>query len=258
MKLAGLYTVWNALELLEGSIEQIYSETDVIILGWQSVSHHGERSTEVEGFVNKLKKKYKKIVLFEFKPRGGNTKAEERRKINQMIRVAQNQGCTHFFMSATDHYYVPEQFKKAKEQSKQYDVTASKMYTYFKKPEWRLEKIEGYYMPFICKLRVSQTYSADTNGKWNVLVDPALCILPNDSFYEFKEDELMLHHYSYVRENVTNKLQNAAARRNFQNKIPEIIKRFEEFDGEGNVPQFECGVIKVKNYFDICVGSSVL
>ena len=87
MKLAALYTVFNALELLEGSINQIYPHTDLVIIGWQSVSHHGEASSEVEPFVTKLKKKYKKVVLFEFKPRGGNAKAEERRKINQMIRV---------------------------------------------------------------------------------------------------------------------------------------------------------------------------
>lgn len=256
MKLTALYSVYNGLELLEGSIDQIYDNTDVIIIGWQRRSHYGEISEDVEPFVNKLQKKYKKVVLFEFKPRPNTIpKMEERRKINQMIREAQRLSCTHFFMSATDHYYVPEQFIKAKEKATQYDVTASKMYTYFKKPEWRLKDIESYYMPFICKLRVSQTYSADTHGEWNVKVDPALCILPNDSFYEFKENELMLHHYSYVREDMHNKLQNAAARRNFAAHIPEILERYDAFNGVGKVPQFECEVKEVKNYFDICVGS---
>jgi hypothetical protein len=258
MKLAALYLVYNGLELLEGSIDQIYSETDVIILGWQSVSHYGERSSEVEPFVNKLKKKYKKVVLFEFKPRPNPKKSsnfakqEERRKINQMIKVAQGLSCTHFFISATDHYYNSSQFVNAKEKAKQYDVTASKMYTYFKKPEWRLNPIETYYMPFICKLRVNQTYSADTHGKWNVYVDPALCILPNDSFYEFKEDELMMHHYSFVRNDVQNKLRNAAARRNFNNKIDDIIKEYEAFDGTGKVPYYINHTIEVvDNFFDI-------
>ena len=256
MKLGALYTVFNGLELLEGSINQIYDDTDLIIIGWQRYSHHGEESKEVELFVNKLKKKYKKVVLFEFKPRPNTIpKMEERRKINQLIRVAQQASCTHFFMSATDHYYVPEQFIKAKEKATQYDVTASKMYTYFKEPKWRLNKIESYYMPFICKLRVNQTHSADTHGKWNVHVDPALCILPNDSFYEFKEDELMMHHYSFVRNDVRNKLRNAAARRNFNGKIDEIIERYNEFEGVGKCPYFECEVKEVQNYFDICVGS---
>ena len=117
MKLAAIYSVWNGLELFEGSINQIYPYVDTIIIGWQRRSHYGEESTEVEEFVIKMKQKYKKIVLFEFKPRGGNTKAEERRKLNQLLRVAQQDICTHFFFSATDHYYKPEQFKLDKEKS---------------------------------------------------------------------------------------------------------------------------------------------
>jgi len=254
MKLAALYTVFNGLELLEGSIDQIYPYVDVIVIGWQKVSHHGNVSNDVEPFVHKMKRKYKKVELFEFKPRGGNnTKSEERRKHNQMIKVAQMQDCTHFFFSATDHYYVPEQFKKAKQKAKQYDVTASKMYTYFKSPSYRLDKIESYYMPFICKLRVNQTYCKDSKGDWEVYVDPSICVFPYDSFYEFTEDELIMHHYSYVRKDIKNKLINAAARRNFNNKIDDILKRYDEFQGFGNVPQFECGVIQVANYFDIKV-----
>ena len=155
-------------------------------------------------------------------------KREERRKHNEMIKVAEGQGCTHFFFSATDHYYDSLQFANCKQKAKQYDVTASKMYTYFKNPEWRLDPIESYYMPFICKLRKSQTYCRDTGGKWNVYIDPSLCAVPNDSFYEFKEDELIMHHYSFVRDDMSNKLMNAAARVNFDKDIDKILEDINE------------------------------
>lgn len=252
MKLAALYSVFNGLELLDGSIEQINSEVDTIVIGWQRVSHHGKLSTEVEPFVKKLKRKYSKVILFEFKPRGGDAKGEERRKYNQMIKVAQSDGCTHFFFSATDHFYEVEQFKSAKIKAKQYDVTASKMYTYFKNPEWRLDPIESYYMPFICKLKVNNTYCKDTQGKWNVHVDPALCIHPNDSFYEFSEEELMMHHYSFVRKDITDKLKNAAARVNFNDKLEDVIKDYESYNGSGVVPYYDKHTIKVvDNLFNI-------
>lgn len=252
MKLAVLYTVWNGLELLDGSIQQINNDVDTIVIGWQGVSHHGKKSEEVEPFVRKLKRKYKKVVLFEFKPRGGDAKGEERRKHNQMIKVAQNESCTHFFFSATDHYYETEQFKAAKIKATQYDATASKMYTYFKKPEWRLDPIESYYMPFICKLKVNMTYCRDTGGKWNVYVDPALCIVPNDSFYEFTESELMMHHYSFVRKDISGKLKNAAARVNFNDKIENIIKGYESYDGSGIVPYYpDHQIKKADNLFKI-------
>ena len=254
MRLAAIYTVWNGLELLEGSMNQIYPYTDVVVIGWQRHSHYGVESKEVEDFVTKLKRRHKKVVLFEFKPRGGNAKAEERRKLNQLIKVAQNESCTHFFFSATDHYYEGSQFANCKEKAKQYDVTASKMYTYFKSPEWRLTPIESYYMPFICKLRVNQTYCRDTRGKWFVYVDPALCVWPYDTAYEFKEDELMMHHYSFIRKDVENKLRNAAARRNFNDNIPEIIEQFRAFDGTGAVPYYNKHTVdKVDNLFDIKV-----
>jgi len=253
VKLAALYTVFNALELLDGSIQQINNDVDVIIIGWQEHSHYGQRSEEIEPFVKKLKRKYKKVVLFEFKPRADkDKKREERRKHNQMIRVAQSEGCTHFFFSATDHYYETKQFKAAKLKATQYDVTASKMYTYFKKPEWRLDPIESYYMPFICKLKVNMSYCRDTGGEWNVYVDPALCIVPNDSFYEFTENELMMHHYSFVRKDIGDKLKNAAARVNFNNKIEGIIKSYESYNGSGVVPYYPNHKVKsVDNLFNI-------
>ena len=254
MKLASLYTVWNALELLEGSIDQIYNDTDLIVIGWQKKSHYGVFSTEVEAFCIQLKKKYKKVKLVEFIPQRGNAKQQERSKINQMIKFAQRESCTHFFLSATDHYYVPSQFVIAKEKAKQYDVTASKMYTYFKDPSWRLQPIETYYMPFICKLRVNQTHSANTRGKWNVYVDPALCILPNDSFYEFKEEELMMHHYSFIRKDIEGKLRIAAAKGIFAKKIDSIIEDYKAFNGTGKIPYYSDHTIKVvKNYFNIVV-----
>jgi len=237
MRLAALYTVFNGLELLEGSINQIYDHVDMVIISYQKVSHHGEESLEVEPFVVKLKDKYPKIKLIEFKTRAGAfSKNEERRKINQMISLA-GEECSHFFISATDHYYESSRFANSKLIAEKYDVTASKMYTYFKDPRWRLTPLESYYMPFICKI-TDKTYSKDTKGVWNVPIDPALCIVPNESFYEFKEDELIMHHYSMVRDDIENKLRNAAARVNFNSDIEQIIKDCNNYKGVGKVPYF--------------------
>ena len=250
MKLAAIYLVFNALEHLEGSINQIYDHSDIIMIGWQKTSHYGDPSTIVEPFVNAIKDKYPKVVLFEHKERAGDPKKQERDKINTLLKQSLIHGCTHFFISATDHYYDPSQFAKCKEIAKDYQVTASKMWTYFKEPKWRLKEPEGYYMPFICQL-TPQTYTKNTRGVWNVHVDPALCFYPNDTFYEFSESELMMHHYSFVRLNLANKLRNAAARRNFNNRIPEILQKTKEFNGVGKCPYFNQEVVEVPNYFGI-------
>jgi hypothetical protein len=248
LRLAAIYSVWNGLEHFEGSLAQIYDEVDVVIIGWQKRSHYNEFSPTVKPFVQRMKDKYPKVVLVEFVPIGGNPKKEQRRKINQLLKVALKHRCTHFFMSATDHYYDKKQFRRGKEIAKNYQVTASKMWTYFKKPIWRLKNPETYYMPFICELNRNTCVK---KGGWNVRVDPALCFHPNKRFYEFRQDELMMHHYSFVRIDIENKLRNAAARGNFKNKIPELLKKTKNFTGVGRCPYFNQEVDTVKNRFNI-------
>lgn len=248
MKLSAIYLVFNGLDLLEGSVNQISPFVDEILIGYQEFSHYGVHSADVKPFVERFCKKHKKARAVHFLPRHAeNPKKSERRKINQLLREANG---THFFISATDHYYNQEEFEKCKEIAKGYQATASKMYTYFKKPEWRITPIEDYYMPFICRLSTI-TYSKDTKGEWPVYVDPALCIYPHDDFYAFKEEELMMHHYSFIRKDIGDKLNNAAAKRNFNNKIPEIIQRYEDFDGKGKCPYYEREIEIVDNFFGI-------
>jgi len=249
MKLCAIYSVYNGLELLDGSIKQIEKSVDTIIIGYQEYSHYGIFAPGVKEFMQRYEGRAKfKVVCF--KPRfGEEPKASERRKMNQLITVAKNMGNTHFFMSATDHYYETKQFVKAKEIAKNYDATASKMYTYFKNPSWRLTPIETYYMPFICRLTRETMVR---KGDFPVYVDPSVCVYPHDDFYEFGEDELMMHHFSFIRKDIKNKLVNAAARRNFKNDIPKIIEDFDNFNGVGEVPYFkdnECEI--VDNIFNI-------
>jgi len=250
MKLVAIYTVWNALELLEGSVKQIYDHVDEVIIGYQTHSHYGVYSEEVEKFVKAFCRKHKKARAVFFKPKAETAKQGERRKINILLQEAKKTN-THFFLSATDHYYDSEQFAKAKEKVLPFQVTATRMYTYFKKPEWRLKPMESYYMPFICRLS-KLTYSKDTGGEWNVHVDPALCFYPNESFYEFPIDECVMHHYSFIRKDIDSKLKNAAARINFDKDIDSIIKGYHDFDGVGKVPYYSDHEIEVvDNFFNI-------
>lgn len=225
MRLAALYSCFNGLELLEGSIEQIYPHVDDIILCYQTVSNKGEENSKVEPFIRTFEGKPKFHIL-KFKPHGNlNTKENEKLKLQMRIDYGNIIGCSHFFSSAEDHYYKPDEFEKAKQiiNNYNYDISFTAMYTYYKYATWQLDPIEDYYMPFICRLypytKVKQT------SNYPLRVDPSIQINTCDSWYLFDQSEIMLHHYSMIRNDVASKFRNAGASMRWK---PGSVERFKD------------------------------
>jgi len=209
MRLSACYTIFNGLELLEKSIEQIYDHVDVIIIYYQQVSNLGEHNP----FVFRLVAAWEsdpKVFVAEFKPDLKlQTKENERVKHRLMISFARGLDCTHFLLAATDHYYDTDEFAEAKITAAKYDVTLTAMYTYYKYPTWRMDPIEDYYFPFICKLLPGTTI--DRIPGFPLRVDPSVQINTYNNWYLFKQEEIMLHHFTMVRDDIESKFRNAAA-----------------------------------------------
>lgn len=224
MKLAACYTVFNGTELLAKSIEQISNHVDHIIICYQYKSNKGNPSpSSMMSDIMKIKHK-NRIHLVEFTPDLTlNTKENERRKHQLMIETASELDCTHFLLSACDHFYDENQFIHAKNECKvcNYDVTFTKMYTYYKYPTWQLTPIEAYCMPFICKI-YSNT-RIEKQNEYPERVDPSVQINTIKYRYTFTENDIMLHHYSMIREDIENKFTNAAASIRWK---PDDIKLF--------------------------------
>lgn len=255
-KIGAIFTVFNGLELLEGAILQIFNHVDGVLLSIQDVSNRGEKRNgtlmiqEFDGI--------KKVDIIQFDPDlSTNTKENERRKLNEAIQYLKERDFTHFILLATDHYYREDVFQHAIQEGKNYDVTLTKMYTYFKHPTWQLDPPEEYYMPFICKIHpdtcvVKQEYEG-------FKTDPSVRINTRKTIREFTREEISLHHYSMVRNDVSNKFKNAAASIRW---TPEMIKKFQDeydnYDIEKNPGVAYFGGRKIKvvpNYFNISVNA---
>lgn len=255
-KLGVIYTVFNGLELLEGSIRQIIDHVDQIVIVYQETSNRGNRDPQAPRRVMELleKMKEKKIVAIPYHPNSGlNTKQNEMAKHNLGLQILKNFKCTHFLLSAVDHYYPTEDFILAKAKAEQIDVdvTLSGMYTYYKYPTWQITPVEDYYMPFICRLYNSTEYVKTT---WSYKVDPAVRVTPAKSFYLFTPDELMMHHYSMVRKDIISKFTNAAASSRWGDKADIYRKEYITYDPLINPGLHYFGGRKVKevpNYFNI-------
>lgn len=148
--LTAIYIVWNNEELLDGSIQQIYKDVDDILIVWQAVSNYGNENPNLLPELYRLKEKYG-VRLLEFAPNLHlQGKQNEIRKVGYGIN---NIVTDYFILMNCDHFYEPDKFRQAKETffAGGYDGSATKMFTYYKFPDCRLEKMESYYCPFIHK-----------------------------------------------------------------------------------------------------------
>jgi hypothetical protein len=256
MKLAACYTVFNGLELLEKSIEQIYPFVDMVIICYQTTSNKGNTCDKVEPFIYYHFAAKNKVKIIKFSPDlTTNTKENERKKHQLMLHTAKNEGCSHFFLSATDHFYHQNEFfvaKKAIENS-DFDVTFTKIFTYYKHIEWQLTPIEDYHMPFIMKIHPQTQIEYVRN--FPVRVDPSVQVNTFEKWHLFPESEIMMHHYSMIRENIRDKFKNAAASIRWKNGEAEIFaNEFENYNINLNpgIKYFSGRKIKtVPNYFNI-------
>lgn len=254
MRLAALFTVFNGLELLDKSIEHILPHVDEVVIAYQEISNKGNRSEEVFQAVRKYIGRDKFHVI-KFDPTPGiNTKENERRKHNHLLEYAKKLQCTHFLFMATDHFYMPEEFERVKNNLK-HDCTYSQMFTYYKHPTWQLTPPEDYYMPFICRLREETAVVICRSKFYPCRVDPALMINTCATYKLLPPEELMMHHYSMIRSDIRNKFANAAASIRWSPQQVEIfIDEFENYNPEENkgITYFGGRTVKVVlDYFNI-------
>jgi hypothetical protein len=252
VKLSFAYTVYNGTELLKHSIKQIENIVDDIIICYQTVSNRGNLNLQLEKELIKLSVK-KKVRLIRFNPNLNlDTKTNELNKHNIMLNAARDSGSTHIIVGATDHFYKPDELKAAIAKSVNFDCTFTSMYTYYKHPTWQITPLEDYMMPLVMKIYSQTKFERRVN--YPVRVDPSVKVNTCGKYHVFPESEIMLHHYSMVREDIMNKWKNAASP-TFERLASEgYIDEWNNYDIELNqgVKYFHGRKIRiVDNYFDI-------
>lgn len=253
MKLAACYNVFNGTELLKGSIDQISAFVDEIILLVNLKSNYGEPiSAESLSLVHKIQSSSNARLIWHTPSKDPIQNARDR--FDARINLARELECTHFFISAEDHYYNSFEFERAKQfmiDSPEIDVSLTGMYTYYKKPTWQITPCEEYYMPFIMKLG---QYTKSDATPYVYKTDPGVRVSPAEKIHLFSKDQIMMHHYSMVRKNILSKFRNAQSRSNWQEKIRNHIREFENYDVVLNpgISYFKGRKVQiVPNYFNI-------
>lgn len=249
MKLGYAITIFDGLELLDNAVENHLPVVDVMVLCFQRVSNTGQKNFVLQEYLENKYGGHPRIHIVEYSclPKL-STKENERRKHQLMIDTCKQLGCTHMIMAAVDHFYQTQDIVDYMDFGRDYDLTFTKMFTYYKYPTWQLTPIENYFMPFIFKLYPNTKIMNGTN--FPLLVDPSVRINTHKDWFLL---DIMMHHYSMVRIDLREKLENSASKFSKQ-RIEQYLHEWEHYDIDSNpgVSYFQGRKIEiVRNYFNL-------
>jgi hypothetical protein len=225
MKLGIAYNVFDGTELLQMSLQSIRPEVDFVCAVYQRVSNHGNAIDTNFDFI------FSSLGFNSWIPYTPNLNAlpstNEIEKRNIGIQMLQNAGCTHFMTMDCDEVYDINQFKYAKKVILEgdYDSSACQMQTYYKSTSYRFSPPEEYYVPLIYKID-HRRFREPTH--WPVVADPTRK-LPSGNIKIFKREEIEMHHYSWIRNDIKTKIVNSSAKRNWAGQINEMVLHYENW-----------------------------
>eukprot|EP01060_Flectonema_neradi_P027164 TRINITY_DN36796_c0_g1_i1.p1 TRINITY_DN36796_c0_g1~~TRINITY_DN36796_c0_g1_i1.p1 ORF type:complete len:319 (+),score=55.59 TRINITY_DN36796_c0_g1_i1:145-1101(+) len=261
IRLGACYNIFDGEELLESSIQSIRSEVDYVVVVYQIVSNFGVSANDglVEG-LRDLQQMGLIDELVEYHPKEFSTE-DRMQLLSEYSNVAMGEGglaslgnqffneltkrnighqhcastnCTHFISMDADEYYATSQIKFAKDfliRNPEYNATACLMFQYFKSPYYRLNPVDkSAYVPFIYKITGNLP---DVEGgvmfklahPFPVSVDPTRVLAGASRLKIFNENEVVMHHMSFVRtaSGLLSKMTNVSNRSNYKLPAHEIV-----------------------------------
>jgi hypothetical protein len=211
------YNVFDGEELLEYSIKSIRDNVDYISVVYQITSNHGQTCNEgLIPLLNKLLDDNLVDELYLFTPDligGENASMNELQKRNIGLELSRKHGCTHHMSMDSDEFYTNEQFIFMKNSmTDNFDVAVCQHCQYYKDSIYILKNKEQEYVTTIQKIHQDTQYVYMIDAP--VSVDPTRKT-NNKNYKIFNRSEVEMHHMSFVRKNIKNKLMNSSSRRFF-------------------------------------------
>lgn len=227
-KLGASYNVGTGIEMLEHSIKSIRDNVDYIVTVYTNTSFTGKMyKHNVFEKLNDLRKRglIDAIELYKITDYTLERKTLERNQRNIGLAKLKEQGCTHFISMDVDELYLATEFENAINEIREnnYDSSVCKLVTYYKDEKHIIDPPEEYFVSFIYKIiegkqfeKMKFPYFVDPSRRYNI-----------GKIKEFKRDEIQMHHFSYVRNDIQDKLLNAATQ--LEEKSNEVIHHYNNF-----------------------------
>lgn len=245
MKLVAIFHCWDDWKLLRQSVDNMRPLVDGIIVIGSFYSNFKEYSP--------IPSEWHNDELFVREPKFNLPLHSETDKRNYGIEVARSKGYTHFITCDADEMYKPEEFLKIKERFLNPDLKGivCPSIVYFKSPLLSIGR-DVTLVPHIHVLTsnirhaFNKLYPFAWSGK-QIRIDPSRSLNIN-SGVEYTED-IELHHFSYIREDLEKKIRNSTARGNLERST--IREDFENAKPGYFCKFYQKTLIEYPDYFKI-------
>jgi hypothetical protein len=214
VKVVSIINFWDGENILPHAVKQWHKLGVDVIIVYSNISNY---RTVKNNSALLSKPEYKDCILYKCEPRDSLQPVDnERMKRNYGLQKARELGYTHFITADADELYESVDVD--------YDAagTVVACQTYFKSPTLTIG-LDVTLVPFVHKITANiahawnrtYPYAFDKNG--GIRIDPSRQLNINDgvSF----NDKIVMHHYSYVRDNINSKMENSTARNNIRKSV---------------------------------------
>ena len=236
---------------LRNIISEIRDLCDDVVICLQEVSYHGDHIKE--NVVNEIKTikdegLIDKIIWFEETKEYDESLPETPRVIetdkrNFILDTLENRGCTHALVIDSDEFYDHDDFKKAKElvyNDENIKVSYCQYVNYYRDYRhvmvWPFEA----FVPFISEIKFRFDFK---EGNFTKPSDPTRRYKVEDGkFCIFNWGTIKMHHLSWIRKNIEDKVENWSAKKYFEdadNLKERILERYYNYkDGQNAILMF--------------------
>ena len=232
------YNIFDGEELLLDSLVFFRSHADHISVIYQTIGNTGlaHPNPNFEKYLRNLQKmgliddlhKYDPNLI-EFENTYENYAYREARKRTIGVEIARNKGHTHFMPLDNDEFYLPFEFMYMKHilMSKRNKKTgAIKHLQYYRSNSLVVDPPEQEYIATISPISDDLEYMAFSQAP--IPIDPGR--KPRDAKYRiFFRFEIQMHHMSYVRTNLVDKLRASQASLGNLDFLEEIVLRYQNY-----------------------------
>lgn len=250
MRLAVIISAWSdTKELLPFCIRNFESVCNKIIVVYSTTSNRGNHDSSIRD----LMAMNLTCEWVNYEPDLGLSCHEnETRKRNAGIKIAKEQGFTHFLIADADEFYHQDEFLKEKQRIEEYNLNGlvCRLKVYVGKPTLCCN--DHTLVPFIHKIHTetqmggfkNYPFAYDEQGKAHI--DPTRRI---NQYLGIAMSDIYMHHYSYVRKDINMKIQNSSA--NLENSRAVILEEIRESKPGYVSKLYHQPLEEVPNYFNI-------
>lgn len=246
--------VFDGVELINYNINSIRKQVDFISVIYQTTSYFGNKSNSNQFDILK-NTKADKIIHVE-PDLNVHHKINELNYRNLGLSLSREAGCTHHISFDVDEFCMPKQLEYAKQTFGDNDCSIIRNDYYYKKPEYLIVPDQELIVTFIHPVDNEYFVSQDPKFK---KIETTRRHKNSNKIRLYEKNEITLHHMSYVRNNIRQKLENSDNGRFYNiDKFVDDFNKYQLGDRLRIVPDFmNRKTTLVENFFNIKIQEEI-